>query len=271
LSARRRARDMAERLGDRDIAVLASLREFRLMTGNQLLRLHFRGSQQATQARKARAALSRLTELRVIVRLERHVGGVRAGSQGYLYELSGLGQAVLDLDDAEPRRHRRPTGTTIPHQSHVLAVTELAVCLHEAAASGRCVVDEFRAEPGCWRRFGGLGGGHRILKPDAFVRLGIGDYETSAFIEQDMATESLPTIGRKLAVYLDYWRSGVEQQLYDVFPRVWWLVPHTKRLVAIKEAIQQLPYETRELFTVVLTEHAPDLLTRIPTLEGGAL
>jgi hypothetical protein len=215
--------------------------------------------------------MRRLTELRVVIRLERRVGGVRAGSEGYIFGLSGLGHAVLALGQEDARRHRKVPETRLAFESHVLAVTELAVCLGEQATAGRCALEEFRAEPGCWRRFGGLGGGHRILKPDAFLRLGVGDYETSAFIEQDMATESLPTIGRKLAVYLDYWRSGIEQELYDVFPRVWWLVPHPKRLAALREAIQELPHEAHELFTVVLTQHAPGLLTRTPTLEGGAL
>jgi hypothetical protein len=215
--------------------------------------------------------MRRLTELRVVIRLERRIGGIRAGSEGYIFGLSGLGHAVLDLGEDDARRYRKVPETRLAFESHVLAISELAVCLGEQAVAGRCTVEEFRAEPSCWRRFGGLGGGHRILKPDAFVRLGVGDYDVTAFIEQDMASESRPTIGRKLAVYLDYWRSGVEQELHDVFPRVWWLVPHAKRLAAITEAIQQLPHEAHELFTVVLTPHAPELLTRTPTLEGGAL
>ena len=109
-----------------------------------------------------------------------------------------------------------------------------------------------------------------MLKPDAYVRVGVYDYELTMFIEQDMNTESLPTIGRKLDVYLAYWRSGTEQQRHGVFPRVWWLVPDQKRLIAITDTIQRLPQNVHGLFSVALTHHAPDRLIQLPQPEGGA-
>jgi hypothetical protein len=156
-------------------------------------------------------------------------------------------------------------------EAHVLAVSELAVCLTERASAGAFVVEELRAEPGCWRWFSGVSG-KRIVKPDLFARLNVGDYELASFVEVDMASESLPTIARKCGVYIDYWRSGAEQRIHGLFPRVWWLVPHARRLQAIGQVIRRLPEETRELFAVVLTEHAPDLLTQLPQLnaQGGA-
>jgi hypothetical protein len=261
---------VAARLSPRDLAVLTSLQEFRLMTGLQLRRLHFHGTQLATQDRKSRAALQRLTEHQVVARLQRRVGGIRAGSEGYCYGLSGLGHAVLDLEHDGTRRHRGISDTKPAFTDHVLAVSELAVRLGELALAGICTIEELRAEPGCWRWFGGLGGGQRVLKPDAFVRLGVDEYEVTAFIEQDLATESLPTIGRKLSVYLDYWRSGIEQEKHGIFPRVWWLVPHSARLTAIAQAIQRLPQDVHHLFTVALTDHVPELLTHIPSSEGGS-
>jgi hypothetical protein len=267
-----RARRLAAQLGDRDLAVLASLREFRLMTGGQLRRLHFPGNQLVTQARKARAALRRLTELQVVVRLDRRprrVGGLRAGSDSYLYGLSGWGHAVCDLGRDQARKHRRVTTGKPAFQEHTLAVAELAVALHERQRAGVCSIEECRAEPGCWRWFGGLGGGRRVLKPDAFLRLAVDDFELAAFIEVDQDTESLPTIARKCAVYLDYWRTGQEQHARGVFPLVWWLVPSPKRLRDIATVAARLPSEARALFTVALTTEATELLTRLPA-EGGA-
>lgn len=267
-----RARRLAAQLGDRDLAVLASLREFRLMTGGQLRRLHFPGNQLVTQARKARAALRRLTELQVVVRLDRRprrVGGLRAGSDSYLYGLSGWGHAVCGLGRDQARKHRRVTTGKPAFQEHTLAVAELAVALHERQRAGVCSIEECRAEPGCWRGFGGLGGGRRVLKPDAYIRLGVDDFELAAFIEVDQDTESLPTIARKCAVYLDYWRSGQEQHACGVFPLVWWLVPNPKRLRDIANVAARLPNDARALFTVALTTEATELLTRLPA-EGGA-
>ncbi|HEX5116549.1 MAG TPA: replication-relaxation family protein [Pseudonocardiaceae bacterium] len=269
MSGRAHAVQLAARLGDRDLAILASLREFRLMTGAQLRRLHFPGGQFVTQARKARAALQRLTALRVVVRLDRRVGGVRAGSEGHIYSLSGRGYAVLALDQAIPRRHGRIIDTKIAFQSHVLAVSQLAVELREQERTGVCVVEELRAEPGAWRWFSGIGGGRRVLKPDAYVRLAVGEYVLSHFIEIDQATESLPTITRKCAVYVDYWRSGQEQRMHGVFPRIWWLVPNAARLTAITAAIRRLPADTHAVFAVALASDAHALLTQLDP-QGGA-
>jgi hypothetical protein len=267
-----RARRLTAQLSERDQAMLASLRAFRLMTGGQLRRLHFPGDQLVTQARKARAALRRLTELQVVVRLDhrpRRVGGLRAGSDSYLYGLSGWGHAVCDLAQDQARKHRRVTAGKPAFQEHTLAVAELAVALHERQRGGVCTIEECRAEPGCWRWFGGLGGSRRVLKPDAYIRLGVDDFELAAFIEIDQDTESLPTIARKCAVYLDYWRTGQEQHARGIFPLVWWLVPSPKRLRDIATVTARLPSDTRALFTVALTTDAPDLLTRLP-IEGGA-
>lgn len=262
---------LLSRLGTRDLAILDTLQEFRLASGSQLRRLHFAGGQPATQARKSRAVLQRLTQLNLLTRLERRVGGIRSGSEGYVYGLSGLGHAVLDLGEPEPRRHRGVPDTKPAFEAHVLAVSELAVCLTERERTGAFTVEELRAEPGCWRWFAGIGGDRRTLKPDAFVRLGVGDYELAWFVEMDMASESLPTIQRKCSVYVDYWRSGVEQRASGLFPRVWWLVPHARRLQTIGQVIRRLPEEARELFAVALHDRAPELLAQLPNTEGGAL
>ncbi|MGH4016826.1 MAG: replication-relaxation family protein [Pseudonocardiaceae bacterium] len=270
MSRRGHAARLRDKLSERDLKILRDLAELRLLTGKQLRRLHFPTGDPITQARKARAALKRLSELGVIVRLSRRVGGMRAGSEGFVVGLSGWGYAALDLDAESPRRHRRVIETKPAFQAHVLAVSELYVCLVEHSRSGASDLLEFTGEPGAWRRFGGLGGQAVTLKPDAFVRLGVGEYEISAFIEQDQDTESLPTIARKLAVYVAYWRTANEQQAHGVFPRVWWLVPTTDRLHAIVRGIARLPRDARALFAVSLTTEAVQYLTQLPA-EGGAL
>lgn len=269
MSGRDRTRSLAAQLGERDLAILASLREFRLMSGAQLRRLHFPGGHPVTQARKTRAALKRLSDLGVTVRLSRRVGGIRAGSEGFVIGLSGWGQAVLDADSPAPRRHRRVSDTKPAFQTHVLTVSELYLQLVEHSRTDRGELLDFAGEPRGWRRYGGLGGQVVILKPDAFVRLGVGAYELAAFIEVDLDTESLPTITRKLGVYVDYWRTGQEQHVHGVFPRVWWLVPSTRRLQAIQHAVRHLPHETHALFAVCLTSEAARLLTQLPA-QGGA-
>lgn len=269
MSGRVRARRLADRLSPRDLAILGSLRELRLASGNQLGRLHVDGDRPTTHARKARAALQRLTDLRVIVRLERRVGGIRAGSSGFVYGLSGLGQAVLDLGTGNPHRHRRVVETKPAFHNHVLAVAEQYVRLVEYDRAGRAQLLEFAAEPRSWRRFPGQLGHVVTLKPDAYTRLGVDGYEVSAFLELDLDTESAPTIARKLDLYVAYWRSGIEQRRHGLFPKTWWLVPTPARLNTITRTIQRLPAELQALFTACLIPDAVGLLTQ-PQLEGGA-
>lgn len=213
--------------------------------------------------------MQRLTELGLIVRLRRRVGGVRSGSHGYVYGLSGLGQAVLDVGGEPGKRHRRVVETKPAFQLHTLAISEVCVRLVEHCRAGSAELLDFAGEPRSWRQFPGMAGQVATLKPDAFVRLGVGEYEVSGFVEMDLDTESLPTIARKLAVYIAYWRSGLEQRRHDVFPKTWWLVPDTARGHALARTITRLPAGAQELFTVCLIPEFVDLITQRPT-EGGA-
>jgi hypothetical protein len=268
MSRRSRAWRLRQQLSERDLAILAMLRELRLMTGQQVRRAFCPDGNQITQARKTRAVLKRLIDRKLVVRLRRRVGGLHAGSEGQIVGLSGLGHAVLDVGIENARRHRSITNTKLAHQEHLLAVATLHVELLERSRTGRAELLEFQAEPAAWRRFASVGGHTVTLKPDAFVRLAVDEYEVVAFIEQDMATESVPTIVRKLGVHIDYWRSGQEQHEHGVHPRVWWLVPDTARLKAIARAIRRVPAETRQLFEVVLTEQAVSQLTQLPNVGG---
>jgi hypothetical protein len=269
MSGRLRAARLRPQLSDRDMAILTMLRALRLLTGGQLRRLFFADGDPVTQARKARAAVKRLIDLGVILRLARRIGGMRSGSDVQVIGLTGLGHAVLAFGTNAPARGRSIIDRKPAFQDHLLAVNELYVCLREQSRLGAVELLDFQAEPVCWRRFSGIGGQLVTLKPDAFVQLGIGEYEINAFIEQDQDTESLPTIARKCSVYLDYYRTGQEQHHHGVFPLVWWLVPHVKRRDAILTEIRRLPAETHPLFVVCLAADAIPLLTQLPA-EGGA-
>ena len=255
-------------LGQRDVECLRSLERVRLLTTSQITRLHFSENSASTQARRARATLRRLRDLRLVVKLGRQVGGVKAGSSGTLFGLTGLGLAVLEVPTSQQRR--RTIWEAKPYfQDHLLAVSELYVQLVEHTRIGNGELLSFEAEPTCWRRFSGTGGEPITLKPDAIVRVGIGEYELSTFIEVDLGTESLPAIRRKCQVYLRYWRSGLEQQRAGVFPRVVWLVPNVHRADGIAAVLKRLSQTDSGLFAVALAEDAVDLLARLP-VEGGA-
>lgn len=255
------------RLSDRDLSVLQTLGKVRLMTGAQIQRLQIAEGSAATRSRRARALLQRLTDLKLVVRLGRRVGGVRAGSSGFIYGLSGRGQAMLGLDGPCGGRHRRVWEVSPSFGDHVLCVSELYVSLVEAERAGALELLDFDAEPACWRRFPGSQGQAVTLKPDAFVNLGLGEYERSAFIEVDMGTESAPTITRKCAVYVEYWQAGVEQRERGVFPSVLWLASSQRGAERIAEVVNRLPDDARRLFEVTLQPDA--VITLTTTAQGG--
>jgi hypothetical protein len=255
-------------LGERDKDVLGSLQRVKILTTDQLTRLHFTDNSSSTQARRCRATLRRLCDLRLTIKLGRTVGGVRAGSSGALFGLTGLGLAVLEVSTAQ--RQRRTIWEAKPYfQDHLLAVSEVYVRAVQTCRNNPAELLAFDAEPACWRRFTGTGGEPITLKPDAFVRIGVGDYELASFVEIDLGTESLPTIRRKCQVYLRYWRSGLEQQRHGVFPRVVWLVPDERRRQGITEVLRRLPRDAHRLFTVELVSDGSATLTTLPDTSGG--
>lgn len=252
----RRVAELAAQLSDREWSVLGTLRRVRIATSRQLERLHFSD----VSARQARASLRGMAGARLLARLPRVVGGVRAGSAGYVYVLDVAGQRL----SAPPGgRVVRPWPVGTPFLAHSLAVTELFVRLVEAqrtAGVPRIGRHDFQGEPACWRSFTGSGGGRELLRPDAHVSLHFGDFEDRWFIEVDRATESRPTLARKAGRYVRYWQTGSEQARAGVFPRVLWIVPDTARQAALVEVLGQTRAEAWPLFAVATQRDAVDRL-----------
>jgi Replication-relaxation len=250
---------LRERLSTRDMAIIGQVAELRLMSARQIQAVHFpdaahHNEQAATRARQR--VLMRLTRERLLSRLERRIGGVRAGSAGMVLALGPIGQRILD--GSGPRR--RFYEPTLRFFDHTLAVAQLVVDLSVAARDGLLDLLACQAEPQCWREFGGMGG-RRVLRPDAFVVLGVGVYELRWFVEVDRASESLPVIVRKCRLYADYYQSGREQAAHGgVFPRVAWVTPDERRAVALRRAIGRDRSLPARLFVVTTSAQAVALL-----------
>jgi hypothetical protein len=237
------------------------LAQLRLMRTDQIERLHFHEGSAGTRPRRCRSVLQRLFNHRLIERLDRRVGGIRAGSTGFIYRLSPKGRRLLGLLDGDARRSRLPEPRLV-FQEHTLAVTELAVRLHVRARANDLELLRFEAEPTCWRQFTGLGGESITVRPDAFVIVAAGEYEHLSFIEVDLGTESRATIRRKAELYRRYAASGHEQTTFGIFPKVVFLANDVRRARSLTAALQQTPGRSA-LFTVGLLDHP------VPLLAGG--
>jgi Replication-relaxation len=253
---------LRERLSERDQAILRQVGELRLMSARQIQAVHFPAGdhdseQAATRARQR--VLTRLIRERLLTRLERRIGGVRAGSAGLVLALGPVGQRVLALDGGR-RRSYEPTSRFV---DHTLATTQLVVDVTLAARQGVLELLDYQAEPRSWREFADMSG-RRVLRPDAFLALGVGAYELRWFIEVDRSTESLPTVLRKCHLYGAYYQSGIEQaNRGGVFPRVCWMTPDTPRAERLRQAIAHDRSLPERLFVVTTAATAVQVLREV--------
>lgn len=247
------------RLSERDLAVIRQVSELRLMSARQLQAIHFpdeahENEQAATRARQR--VLERLTRERLLIRLERRIGGVRAGSAGFVLALGPVGQRILASNGVRQRAYE----PTLRFVDHTLAIAELVVDATLASRQGLLDLLACQSEPRCWREFPGLGG-RRLLRPDLLLVLGVGDYELRWFIEVDRGSESLPVIIRKCRLYSDYYQSGKEQAASGgTFPRVCWVAPDEQRAERIRHAIAREHALSERLFVVTTAAGALDML-----------
>jgi hypothetical protein len=221
----------ADGLSARDMAILHSVYACRLMTAGQLERLHFADNRSSdTAARISRRVLKRLAEQDILRRRERRIGGIRAGSAGFIYSLGAQGARLL----SDKRLHYYVHDPSDYFMQHTLALAELYVVLHEQSRSDSYELLEIQTEPTCWRVFITLANGKQTLKPDMFVKLGVGDDELSYFVELDRGTTYAGSLLKKLRTYERYFQVGKEQREGGVFPQVLWLVPDRKRQTALE-------------------------------------
>lgn len=261
----RNVADLLLRLSERDLAVLESIHDHRLLTTALIRRLHFRHGQHQRHTTQTAASgatmrvLLRLEAHGLVVRLTRRIGGVRAGSSGIVWQLGATGERLLRTlhGESNRRRYLEPSRAFV---AHTLAAAELAVWLREL---GRRALDlvTLETEPACWRSFVAPHGARAWLKPDLFAITANGDYEDHWFIEADRATEHPGVVTRKALVYQRYAATGVHQAEHGLFPAVLWVVPDDRRKQALEAALpRERPPEPR-LFRVTTFDHFAACIT----------
>lgn len=246
---------LLERLSERDLAVLDSLRTYRLLTTAHIRRLHFaRGHATLGAASGATMrVLTRLEEHSLIARLGRRIGGVRAGSSGITWQLASTGERLLRRLRGETKR-RRYVEPSAAFVQHTLLKTELAVQLHEFHDQGDIELLVLETEPQCWRSFVSPHGSVEWLRSDLYAVTASGEYEDHWFLEADRGTEHPPDVVRKAKVYQRYAATGAHQARHGLFPAVSWVVPDSARQRALEAALAADRAIQPELFQVVPVE-----------------
>lgn len=254
---------LADKLSPRRWMLLRAVDELRLVSGGQLRRrFYVDGTSDGRQARKDLAALQ---AARILHRLERRIGGIQAGSSGFVYGLDGVGRRLLELERGEGAiRSDSRYEPSVGFVDHALAVSEIWVGLHEhlhGPLTGERDADlDFRVERSAWRDYVDGYGAAALLKPDAELRLRRAGFEDHWWLEIDRATERRSTIRRKLDAYVTYYRTGLEQQRSGIFPLTAWLTVSEARARVLSEVIGELPKGEQRLFRVGLLSAASPLL-----------
>lgn len=256
---RRGLESIRAQVTQRDLDILRSVEEFRLLSAPQIEALHFTGHATPAAARRAALrALKRLDRDRLVVRLERRIGGIRAGSNSFVYALGPIGHRLLNDDNR--RRWREPSETFV---NHTLAVAQLAVDLTLADRDGETELLAYECEPKCWRTFNRGLGGIETLKPDLLAVTATDTDEWHWFIEIDLGTESGNAVVRRCRTYHDYWATGIEQDRRGAFPLVLWVADTDRRAGLIERSIRSARSLNQDLFAIATNEQA------IKMLAGG--
>jgi hypothetical protein len=266
--SQQRLAELAQRLSHRDRQIVAALGELRQLRGDQVRRLFFSEiTTEGARARICRRSLQMLVDAKLLHRLQRRIGGTRAGSSGWVFALAPAGRRLLAYWQGEGLPSNR--GVHEPgllFVSHTLAVAELYVCLVEAHRAGRLELLSFETEP--TRTYVSALGRTVRLKPDALVQIAAGDEELLSFCEIDLGTEGRGALLRKCRAYIDYYRTGREQAEQQTFPRVVWIAPSQVRAAFIAILVAELPPLDRHVFTCTTKEAALAALTADGDVEG---
>lgn len=250
-----------ERMSERDWKILELVNRLHLVTGLQVERVIFTPLSPNSRIVARSRTLSRLVCWRILSRLPRRVGGPKRGSSVAVYALDSAGQWLLNEranHSTERAMIRRPGTPGERFTAHTLAVSELYVQLVEAEQARLLRVRTFQAEPASWWSTGRGG----WLKPDTYFVVSNSRSDYLWWAEIDRATESLPTIERKLRAYLDFEHQGLAGPR-GALPRVLIAVPDERRRTAVSEVVARLPEPARELFTVVVASMAVDVVVAV--------
>lgn len=246
-------------LSERDWRIIEDVWHCRVLSGGQITRLHFFNISDLTRERTRRLVLARLVASGVLTPLDRRIGGIRGGSAGSAFVLDVAGQRLTRLRwpdvAAAEQRARRPWTPGQLFMSHALAVSEAYVSLVELSRSADFSVKAFTAEPMAWWPNGNGG----YLKPDAYIKLATAQFSFHWWLEIDRATESLPTLRRKLVAYLEFVNRG-QLGPNGIIPRVMVSVPDERRRLAVRSIVEDLPEPASALFTVTTFDDAAQQL-----------
>jgi hypothetical protein len=253
---------LLQQLSQRDLAIIAGVNQYRFLTTQQVARRHFDVLPDTAIPRRANHALARLRSLGVVATLNRRIGGVRAGSAGYVWTVTDVGRQIVAANSSDVRPPRiRAYEPSLAFLEHTLAVAETALVADEAARRGLCHVEALEVEPEAWRSYVGPTGAIVRLKPDLGMVTEAGGFEDRWFIEVDRDTEPPSRIIAKCLAYERYRATGIEQRDRGIFPATVWIVPSPRRATQLRERIASDSRLLQQNYAVITLDKFPAILS----------
>jgi hypothetical protein len=250
---------LASRLTERDRKIALDCFEHRVLTTEQLRRLHFNGT------RTARARLGELYALRVLDRF-RPPWQRGEGSTPYHWVLDEAGAHIvaqaLGLERGE-LRWRHATAIAVAGSSklqHQIEVNEFFTSLAKEvpAAGGKLI--EWRGDGHAAKLLGG------VVTPDGYTHLSLRDSgDVHLLLELDRATEDHKRLQSKARRYA---KALPRSPLRDLDPLIILAVPTAARAAGAARALAQLPAPITP--TVWTTHTGPALEIVTEAFRDGA-
>lgn len=262
--SKRQLEELDRILGDRDQCVLREIQKYRYLMTGQIQRLLFTEATTPSAALRATSRnLKKLKELGLVDNLSRRIGGVRAGSGSLIWYLTHAGERLLRLHNGQPQPMRRFFEPSSYFLAHTLAVAEIAIRLIEICRKHEPELTALQLEPKCWRSYSDANVA-LSLKPDLYAATMTEEYDDRYFLEVDLDTESPAKIIEKCEKYHKYYRSGLEQEEYEVFPLTIWIVPSAARKEKLIRHLREAFDKQPKLFAIITGDELEDLI-----LQGG--
>jgi hypothetical protein len=249
-------------LSPRDSAVLSTVAIHRYLTTRQVVRFEFVGhASDDSAARSARYVLHRLERLGLLRSLGRRIGGFGAGSGAKIWQVAPAGARLPRQANGPSHRTYEPSPRFL---LHCLAVADLHLAIRDLVSTPEIASADVETEPGCWRRFTGMGGEPLWLQPDLAAVIRTREFDDRWFCEVDLGSESMQTLLKKCTRYEAYRASGLEQERHRVFPLVLWVFTDGDRADRLRRLIARSSKLTAELYRFATPE------TVVGELVGGS-
>ena len=210
----------------RDLSLLSSLFESRVMTSEHIAALYFEGSGEAAKKRlqkiKAAGLISergrRVNEPATLT-LSRK-GFTLLQEQGQLSEYPPLSLSAFES-------RSKVSEITVRHE---LEIMDVKAAFHTAIRdSHRFAIEQFSTWPRMYEFKAGRpghGGRETLVRPDGFIRINVGvEFEDTFFLEVDRSTEQQDRLAAQAVCYRDYFvkggfavRNGATRDKFKDFP-----------------------------------------------------